>query len=112
MSCDKILQHDWTALYSAAGQGLYTQFTRPRPLLRKWVWLVRLGAVEFFKKYREKLRTFLVGVAIVVNFSGLHAFTACNTAMYLFDKLLEQLLQLFASLKNESKLCPGVQWWA
>ena len=42
MSCDKILQHDWTALYSAAGQGLYTQFTRPFPLLRKWVWLARL----------------------------------------------------------------------
>ena len=42
VSCDKILQHDWTALYSAAGQGLYTQFTRPFPLLRKWVWLARL----------------------------------------------------------------------
>ena len=42
VSCDKILQHDWTALYSAAGQGLYTQFTRPFPLLRKRVWLARL----------------------------------------------------------------------
>ena len=46
MSCDKILQHDWTALYSAAGQGLYTQFTRPFPLLRKWVWLARLALIE------------------------------------------------------------------
>ena len=27
--------------------------------------------------------------------------------MHLFDKLLEQLLQSYASLKNESKLCPG-----
>ena len=25
------------------GQGLYTQFTRPFPLLRKWVWLARLA---------------------------------------------------------------------
>ena len=25
------------------GHGLYTQFTRPFPLLRKWVWIVRQG---------------------------------------------------------------------
>ena len=30
--CAKLLQHKWTALYSAAGQGLYMQFTRPFPL--------------------------------------------------------------------------------
>ena len=29
---------------SALGQGLYTLFTRPFPLLWKWVWLARLGA--------------------------------------------------------------------
>ena len=27
------------------GQGLYAQFTRPFPLLRKWVWLARLGSL-------------------------------------------------------------------
>ena len=43
VSCDKILQCDWTALYSAVGHGLYTQFTRPFSLLRKWVWLARLS---------------------------------------------------------------------
>ena len=32
---------DWTTLYSAVGNGLYRQFTRPFPLLRKWVWLAR-----------------------------------------------------------------------
>ena len=28
MSCDNILQHDWTALYSATGQGLNIQLTK------------------------------------------------------------------------------------
>ena len=31
VSCDKTLQRDCTALYSVAGHGLYTQFTRPFP---------------------------------------------------------------------------------
>ena len=49
MSCDKILLHDWTALYSAAEQGLCTQFTRPFPLLRKWVLLaIQVSAVNNF----------------------------------------------------------------
>ena len=42
-SCDKILQCDCTALYSAAGHGLYTQFTRPSLVLRKWVGPARLA---------------------------------------------------------------------
>ena len=42
VSCDKLLQCDWTILYSMARHGWYMQFTRPFPFLRKWVWLVRL----------------------------------------------------------------------
>ena len=43
VSCDKILQCDWTAPYCAVGHCLYTQFTRPLiPFLWKWVWLARL----------------------------------------------------------------------
>ena len=39
----KILQCDWTTLYSAAGHdNMCMQFTSPFPFLRKWVWLVRL----------------------------------------------------------------------
>ena len=33
VSCDKILQCDCTTLYSVAGHGLYTKFTRPFPSL-------------------------------------------------------------------------------
>ena len=39
---DKILQHDWTALYSAAGHGLYVQFTILFPFLQMCVLLARL----------------------------------------------------------------------
>ena len=33
MSCDKILQHDWTAPYCVGGCGLCVQFTGPFPFL-------------------------------------------------------------------------------
>ena len=39
MSCDKILQCDWTTLYGAVGHGLYTQFTRLFPSLRDYVYM-------------------------------------------------------------------------
>ena len=31
VSCDKMLERDWTALYGTAGHGLYTQFNRSFP---------------------------------------------------------------------------------
>ena len=59
---------------------------------------------------------FLVGMAICdrrrTNFSGLHCFLACSTAMCkLFNKLLKQLLQSFAPVVcSAQEEMPAVTW--
>ena len=51
LSRDKILQRDWTKLNSAAGHGLYTQFTRPFPFLAEvgLAWETNIVAYQQFE---------------------------------------------------------------